>query len=184
MTIVMRLTPTPDFSTKTSLSVRLQLLMSFLVSLKVVRLLLAVSVSIWLAGGCLFGCGSMAMAASETTQTAVEGESCHTISSQAGHAHDCCAKPKPRKQTQVKLNPNQKLAAVSSLPTGMMSECPLMIGATAVVSKNSNSPELVGVTTAALPLAISVGELTQRHIVDPFLPNRGPTYLRCCVFLI
>ena len=66
-----------------------------------------------------------------------------------------------------------------------MSDCPLMIGATAVVSKNSsNSPEFVGTITAELPLAISGGELTQKQIVDPFLPNRGPTYLRCCVFLI
>lgn len=156
--------------------------MSYFVSLKVVRLLLAISVSIWLAGGCLFGCSNMAMAASETAQSEVEGDSCH-----AARAHDCCAKPKPRKQTKVKLkvNFNETFAGVSSGPREGISECPLMIGATAVVSKNSsNSPEFVGTTTAELPLAISGGELTQKHIVDPFLPNRGPTYLRCCVFLI
>jgi hypothetical protein len=66
-----------------------------------------------------------------------------------------------------------------------MSDCPLMIGATAVASKNSsNSPDLVGATTAAVRLAVTDGELPQRHIVDLILPNRGPTYLRCCVFLI
>ena len=71
--------------------------MSFLVSLKVIRLLLAVSVSVWLAGGCLLGCGNAAMAAQagadETSQAAVEGESCHTA-----QAHHCCSKPKPAKQ--------------------------------------------------------------------------------------
>ena len=49
--------------------------MTFLVSQKVVRLLLAVSVSIWLAGGCLLGCGSMATAAPRgADQAAVEAE--------------------------------------------------------------------------------------------------------------
>lgn len=157
--------------------------MSFLVSLKVVRWLLAVSVSLWLAGGCLFGCGNTAMAAqlsSEVNQPAVEGEGCH-----ARHSHDCCAKPKPARQSKVKVNPNQQLAGASSLPRGSLSDCPLMIGATAVVSKtSSNSPEFVGAATAALTRPVSYGELPQRHIVDPFLPNRGPTYLRCCVFLI
>jgi hypothetical protein len=66
-----------------------------------------------------------------------------------------------------------------------MRDCPLMVGATAVISKSSsNSPELAGSTTAALSLPVNDIELPQRQIVDPFLPNRGPTYLRCCVFLI
>ena len=156
--------------------------MSYFVSLKVVRLLLAISVSIWLAGGCLFGCSNMATAASETAQSEVEGESCH-----AAHAHDCCAKPKPRKQTKVKLkvNSNETFAGVSSGPREGMSECPLMIGATAAVSKSSsNSPDLLGATAAPISLPVTAAELTQKQIVDPFLPNRGPTYLRCCVFLI
>ncbi|HEX6047237.1 MAG TPA: hypothetical protein VFZ22_22295 [Pyrinomonadaceae bacterium] len=161
--------------------------MSYLVSLKMVRLLLAVSVSIWLAGGCLFGCSNTAMAATDSSEKqAVEGESCH-----AERSHDCCAKakakPKPAKQTRVNVNRNlsRDLAGVSSLPTGSMSDCPLMVGATAVVSKSSsNSPELAGSTTAARSLPVNDIELPQRQIVEPFLPNRGPTYLRCCVFLI
>ena len=156
--------------------------MGYFGSLKIVRLLLAVSVSIWLAGGCLFGCSNMAMAASETAQPAVEGDSCH-----AAHAHDCCAKTKSRKQTKVKpkLNFNETFAGLSSLPRDEMSECPLMIGATAAVSKSSsNSPDLLGAMHEPISLPVSEGELTQRQIVDPFLPNRGPTYLRCCVFLI
>ena len=167
--------------------------MSYLVSLKTVRLLLAVSVSIWLAGGCLFGCSNTAMAATDSSEVnqAVEGESCHAVESQAGGSHDCCAKakakakPKPAKQVRVNVNLKQELAGVSSLPTGSMSDCPLMVGATAVVSKSSsNSPEFAGSTAAAASLPVNAIELPQRQIVDPFLPNRGPTYLRCCVFLI
>jgi hypothetical protein len=170
MTIVMRF----EASTKTRLSVRLWLPMNYWVSLKIVRLLLAISVSIWLAGGCLFGCSNTVAAdvATEASQAAVHGESCH-------------ARLKHAKQLKVSRNLNETFAGISSGPREGMNECPLMIGATAVVSKNSsNSPEFVGATTAPLPLAISSGELTQKQIVDPFLPNRGPTYLRCCVFLI
>jgi hypothetical protein len=145
--------------------------MSFLVSVKVVRLLLAISVSVWLAGGCLFGCGNMAMAADRASEPN-QYESCH-------------AKPKQAKQRKANSNLNEKLAGISSFPRGRVTECPLMIGATAVVSKSSsNSPDLAGAKTAALPLAVNGSELPLRHIGDPFLPNRGPTYLRCCVFLI
>jgi hypothetical protein len=145
--------------------------MSFLVSLKVVRLLLAISVSIWLAGGCLLGCGNTVMAA-DLASEAEQHESCH-------------AKPKQAKQREVTSTLNATFAGVSSLPRAGITECPLIIGATAAVSKSSsNSPDLVGGTNAPLMLAVLNGELPQRHIVDPILPNRGPTYLRCCVFLI
>lgn len=167
--------------------------MSFLVSLKsvrtVVRLLLALSVSIWLAGGCMFGCGSTAMASATTVDqaTAVEGESCHSEK-----AHDCCAKQKAPKrsnlpvlQTEILLNQTQGLTSLASLPRGSMGDCPLVINSTAVTSKsNSNSPAPAYSSNAALPLPESYGEIPQKHVVAPLLPNRGPTYLRCCVFLI
>ncbi len=163
--------------------------MSFLVSLKAVRLLLAFSVSFWLAGGCMFGCGNTAMASPGTVDqaTAVEGESCHTEK-----AHDCCAKPKAQKprtvpvsQPKVLLNQTQGLTSLASLPRGSMGDCPLVINSTAVTSKsNSNSPAPEYASNAALPLPQNDGEIPQKHVVAPLLPNRGPTYLRCCVFLI
>ena len=164
--------------------------MSFLVSLKVVRLLLAVSVSVWLAGGCLLGCGS-AMAAQgngdESSQTAVEGESCHTA-----QKHHCCSKPKAAKQStpakQSTFDP--KLLAstltLASLPVDMMRDCPLAMNATAITAKaNTNSPESTQATDGALPVGAGNSELPQKHhVTAPLVPNRGPTYLRCCVFLI
>jgi len=181
------------FSRQKSLTgVRLGLSMSYLVSLKVVRLFLAVSVSVWLAGGCLFSCSSSAMASTGTGDqaAAVEGESCHTKSS-----HDCCSKPKPQpkhaKQHTVKTQNIAKLAqtgsstTLSSLPQGMMGDCPLVISSTAITSKsNSNSPDPGQATNATLPLVENSAVVVQKHVVAPFLPNRGPTYLRCCAFLI
>ena len=158
--------------------------MSFLVSLKVVRLLLAICVSVWLAGGCLLGCGNAAMAAEtrgdESSQTAIEGESCHTT-----QAHHCCSKAEPAKQSTINPKLVESLLALSSVPRGMMSDCPLAVNATAVTSKNnSNTPDASHATSAQLPVAADVGELDQKHVVAPPQSNRGPTYLRCCVFLI
>lgn len=167
--------------------------MSYLVSLKVVRLLLAVSVSVWLAGGCLLGCSKTAMASSgeghQSSETAVEGESCHTVRS-----HDCCAKKpepapqpikKPVKQSSLELNQTKGLATLGSMPRGMMNDCPLVVNATAVTSKNnSNSPDSTYATNATFSLISNKDELSRTHLAAPLVPNRGPTYLRCCVFRI
>lgn len=165
--------------------------MSFLVSLKVVRLLLAVCVSVWLAGGCLLGCGNVAMAAQhdQSTETAVEGDSCHTA-----RTHDCCTKPQPQQSKPQQSNPKvtkidpkltESLLSLNSVPRGMMSDCPLAVSATAIAAKNnSNAPESPAATHPELLLTAGHGELPQKHVVAPLLSNRGPTYLSCCVFLI
>jgi hypothetical protein len=155
--------------------------MSFLVSLKVVRLLLTVCVSLWLAGGCLLGCGNAAMAAqSDDEQAAVEAPSCH-----AARQHHCCAKPKPAKRSAIDPKLTESLLALASLPRGVMNDCPLAMGATAITAKaSSNSPESDQAGKPALPFAAGNRELPQKHFADPLVPNRGPTYLRCCVFLI
>lgn len=168
--------------------------MSFLVSLKVVRLLLAFCVSIWLAGGCLLGCGNMAMAAQsdeQANEAAVEGASCHTA-----QAHHCCSKApakqtsptkqaKPAKQTKTAPKLTESFLSLSSMPGGMMNDCPLAMRGTAITSKvSNNAPDSDHATSAQLPVANANGELPQKQVVAPLLPNRGPTYLRCCVFLI
>lgn len=157
--------------------------MSFVTSLKVVRLLLAVCVSVWLAGGCVLGCSNMAMAAQagakQSSEAAVEGESCHTARS-----HDCCSKAKPAKQSTIDPRQTESLPGLASLPRGM-SDCPLVVNSTAITSKNNgNSPDPAYATNAALPPSAAKGELPQKHVVAPLVPNRGPTYLRCCVLLI
>ena len=147
-----------------------------LFSNKVFRLLLAASVSVWMAGGCLFGCANTSMGAE------VSYESQNT----AEHAPSCHAK-KARTKSPVTRN-LQQIAGVPyffSSPHGMMSECPLVVNSTAATSKNSTySPDSTRDTIAALPGFEKQAEQTDKTLEVSFLPNRGPTHLRCCVFLI
>lgn len=160
--------------------------MNWFLSTKVVRLFLAVSVSIWMAGGCLFGCSSNAMAhepADDSAQTIVAGESCHSARS-----HDCCATQKPKKQIARTHRPVAAPSFVPSFapaPRGMMKDCPLVVNATAAMSKTSGHvPAPARGPVAVLPSVETTSEQFDTFLVVPFLPNRGPTYLRCCVFLI
>ena len=136
-----------------------------LFSNKAVRLLLAVSVSIWMAGGCMFGCANSTMGAemAQSSENVIEaGMSCHA------------------KHSQV--------AGVPSFvpsPRGMVNECPLVVNSTAVTSKNSTHvPDPARGPIAALPSFEKQIAQTDNIPVAPFRPDRGPTHLRCCVFLI
>ena len=135
-----------------------------LFSNKAIRLLLTVGVSVWMAGGCLFGCANTTMCAEvshENHNPVAAVPSCHV---------------------------KQSLASMPSIvpgPRGMMNECPLVVNATAAISKNSTHvPDSTRGAIAALPSFEKQIEYTDNTLVAPFLPNRGPTHLRCCVFLI
>lgn len=154
-----------------------------LFSNKAVRLLLAVSVSIWMAGGCMFGCANSTMGAevAQSSENATDAaNSCH-----AKRSHDCCA---AAKQKTKKRNLKQQLAAAPSFvpsPRGMMNECPLVVNSTAVISKSSaHVPDPGRGPIAALPSFEKQIAHADNTLVAPFLPDRGPTHLRCCVFLI
>jgi len=67
----------------------------------------------------------------------------------------------------------------------MMKDCPLAVSATAVASKNSGHlPEPGPAPVAVLPLIENKTAQLVTSSLIPIPPNRGPTYLRCCVFLI
>jgi hypothetical protein len=165
--------------------------MSPVLSNKAVRLLLAFSVSIWMAGGCLFGCSNSAMGAGvgqeadSLTPAIVAGESCH-----AAQSHHCCDSQKPKDQKPKKkiTSSARQLPGVPSFapgPLGMMKDCPLVVNATAVTSKNSSHlPDPGRGPVSALPFIENKTEQSNPSLVVSFLPNRGPTHLRCCVFLI
>ena len=157
-----------------------------LFSKKTVRLLLSFSVSIWMAGGCLFGCSNSAMGADVVTDTesstqAVESsESCH-----AKRSHDCCATAKPKKSTASTSRQLEGVASFIPAPRGAMKDCPLVVNSTAATSKSSSYLLDPGpAPTAVLAQFEKQTELPDNTLVVPFLPNRGPTHLRCCVFLI
>ena len=115
----------------------------------------------------MLGCSNTTAMAAESehqAQAAVAVPSCH-----ARHA-----KQQPK-----------GVLSFAPAPREMMKDCPLGVNATAVTSKNSNHlPGPGRVPVAALPV---IENTTQHlHISDvcEYLPNRGPTHLRCCVFLI
>jgi hypothetical protein len=136
---------------------------------KAVRLLLTVSISIWMAGGCLFGCASGSMSPEPAQEDAVEhGVSCHV-----------------KKQARSNLNLLEGVAYFVPGPGGMMKDCPLGVNATAVTSKSSaHLPDPGRGPVAALPSFEKQTLYTESARVVPFLHNRGSTHLQCCVFLI
>jgi hypothetical protein len=155
-------------------------------SKRIVRLLLSVSLSVWMAGGCLFGCSSSAMGAEvvtgteSSTQAVESGASCH-----AKHSHDCCATTKPKKRIASTSRQLEGVASFIPAPRSAMKDCPLVVNSTAATSKSSSYlPDPGRAPTAFLPQFDKLTELPDNTLVVPFLPNRGPTHLRCCVFLI
>jgi len=150
-------------------------------STRFLRLLLAISVSLWISGaGCLWGCSKMAMASTSqpsVRESSVTAHSCHA------KAHDCCAKKS--RQTGVSQINLPNLSALGVLNEGMMTECPMAVNASAIVSKaNPTSLDTTQVNVVAIPF-YKVSSSYRVAAAPPveFL-NRGPTYLRCCTFLI
>src|SRR5215207_1231717 len=146
-----------------------------LFSKKTVRLLLSFSVSIWMAGGCLFGCSNSAVGADfainreSSTQAVDSGESCH-----AKRAHDCCATAKPKKSTASTSRQLEGVASFIPAPRGAMKDCPLVVNSTAATSKSSSYlPDPGSAPIAALPRFEKQIELPDNALVVSFLPNRG-----------
>ena len=154
------------------------------VTKRVARVFLVVSVSLWMAGaGCMWGCSNMTASAqsqsapSQDQTTVVAAASCHA------KTHECCAKGE---QKQASNPQTALLTLLSSLPQGMMEDCPLAIRASAVSTSKSTESTLD--LTLSSPVQPSRIDKPDNLIVFSPVPtqflNRGPTYLRNCVFLI
>lgn len=132
---------------------------------KFVRLLMSVGLSVWIAGGCLFSCTGTVNGAQQE-QTVVAAPSCH-----AKHFK------KSEQPTGV--------PAFAPAPLQTMKDCPLVVNATAATSKNSGHlPDPGRGPVSAVPLIEKTIVQSNSSLVVAYLPNRGPTHLRCCVFLI
>jgi len=152
---------------------------------KAFRWLMAASVSMWMAGaGCLFACSNgevisstQTSAATAQSEVVVAGGSCASMRS-----HDCCA---TRKTEAQKTRSESALPSLASLPRGMMEDCPFTAHTTAEVSKAGSDMSDVGlVRETCTSQVLTSKSLTNSEIVSLVPSNRGPTYLRCCVFLI
>ena len=160
---------------------------------RVVRFVLAPALSFWLAGtGCMLGCESMtAAAATLKTNSSHHLTSGSTIVA-SGHAcssnksHDCCAKNRKEDSSAPSQSKHSNEALLTSGGSSSSPiNCPFAVSRTAVVAKaQGRDTNASAVVTDSNP-----GQQISLEQVAPLspplrLPNRGHTYLRCCVFLI
>jgi hypothetical protein len=162
---------------------------------KIVRLLLATSLSLWVAGaGCILGCeGMIASAAnggSVETHHSDEGQtvvaSGHACSSgEVNKSHDCCKKSSENVKPAAPTKNNVALFELSGSSSGAMNGCPLAVSRASVVAKTRDSDLNSAPASAQSILPDSNSAERTAPLSTPLrLPNRGHTYLRCCVFLI
>jgi hypothetical protein len=139
-----------------------------------IRRVVALALVFWLGGvACLVGCEMSASGAtSAAAQVSQETESC---SMGAGHA--CCHAEKrenhnPRAETPTQSNDS-------------MACCPLAGQSAVAVNKKrvTDTLDLALTPDRALP-AFIIPVLGWSSSVKTRVPDRGGTYLRCCVFLI
>jgi hypothetical protein len=173
--------------------------MRLLSSARLVRVALALVVAFWMAGaGCLLGCENMiAGAAAQESESATAltivatGDACAAMQS-----HDCCARH-ARKSAARHPSASASRAGFESHPatavtsavefsgTSTMIDCPLAITATAALSKARPDTSSVALAQAGSIAHLPPLREQARSLSEPqLLPNRGHTYLRCCVFLI
>ena len=147
--------------------------------------LLAVSVSLWMAGvGCMFGCSNTAVASTALSESQEQGTQTVVAHSCHSQAHDCCSQ-KARVKTSGVISQSSTLSALTAVPVRMMSDCPLAVNATAAITKASGDvPDSHRMPIAELPNVENKLLPTEAHSVPIQFQNRAPTHLRCCVFLI
>jgi len=158
------------------------------VSNNMTRVMLAASVSFWMTGAaCIWGCNNNALAAAarEQQQTArtVAGRSCHSSQSSDSSRHHCCSRKSSKDVASDAQSANLGSLEVST--EAMMNECPLAVIATAVVFKaKTHSAEATQASVVNLPGVDNDVHPQRFHFAPLQAFTRGPTYLRCCVFLI
>lgn len=165
-----------------------------LCSSKIVRFVLPPILSLWVAGaGCLMGCEGMVVAAATDSSVSATQHLAHTPTIVAsGHAcasgqsHNCCKKSSNKAATRSETDSSATTpVTTNSFPSGLMNGCPLALSRAAVVTKaqGADLSAFPALTHSTLP---AESLLDQKAALSPpvRLPNRGHTYLRCCVFLI
>ena len=178
--------------------------MNFLATIRIVRVGLAFAVAVWMAGaGCLLGCEkTVAAATDEARSTATSSTATNSLTVVASgdtcasaQSHDSCASH--RRRNAGRSTPRSSPPAAASqaaaptfgvelaAPSSMMMDCPLAVNATAALSKaNSDTARTALAHNHASAPAPFFQEQASALSPPPLLPNRGHTYLRCCVFLI
>src|SRR5678816_986610 len=134
---------------------------------KLFRLALALTVSLWIAGGgCMLGCQSMVASAASNEPAGAEsggaplsmivsGDACATT-----QGHDCCAKRKAEQakaKGQASAKPSLEKAilisqtqSASPEPSGRMKDCPLALSRAVILTKTGANKQASA--PAVLPL--------------------------------
>ncbi len=168
-------------------------MMRTLISTRIVRFVLAPLLSLWIAGaGCIMGCEGMVAAAATVASSISKTHSAHHSEQKvpivaSGHACSGGAKNASEAKSAVKQTSKSEttLLTIYGSSSGMMKDCPLAVSRAAIAGKIRNNeiaaaPQLA---RSILP-AENALERTSPLSTPVRLPNRGHTYLRCCVFLI
>ena len=161
------------------------------------RFLLSVCLVLWVGGaGCLIGCGNMALAMDQGSDSRLQDSAATTT----GHAcatatsHSCCAKHRTattfRASARV-ITPNHHLQGNSPLSLFALTtdkslpSCPLAMNAGALATKARADDSPVTLTSTSVSPSVRDTALKGAPAPAPaWFGNRGHTYLRCCVFLI
>lgn len=173
-------------------------MMWILTSTRIVRFVVVPILSLWIAGaGCVMGCEGMVAAAPAGSIPSREKDSGHHSARKAtivASGHTCSSSGSHTSSSQ---NPGETKQAVKRTnrsdgtpltlcgsSSGRMN-CPLAVSRAVIAAKIrinevAAAPEL---THSILPDE-NVLECTSPLSAPTRLPNRGHTYLRCCVFLI
>lgn len=181
-------------------------------SFRIVRFLLAPLLILWAAGaGCMLGCEGMVAAAAAAAPAAdgqnasrsqpsdhrstivASGHACSSGGSSASSSgeinksHNCCKKSSTDVEPRAPRLSTGEATLIQSgaSSSGMMKDCPLAGSKAVVVTKSRGSQMNASpaIAHSFLPAQNSLEQPTPLS-TPPLLPNRGHTYLRCCVFLI
>jgi hypothetical protein len=165
-------------------------------SARTIRFLLAPLLSLWVAGaGCMLGCESMvAYGASgggaesthhpdQTATIVASGHSC--ASGETNKSHDCCKKSAAKVKPHAPTNGDASILRFGGSSSSTMNGCPLAVDRAAIIAK-THSGDLSAAPAHAQSILPDLNSLERTAPLSPplRLPNRGHTYLHCCVFLI
>lgn len=143
------------------------------------RRLAVFGLALWIGGvGCLFGCEMTASAAgAHESQASAPKESSRAM------GRGCCHAAK-KKSGAAQTDTASNLSVRPNTLAGAISQCPFSNPAVDPARKVRVEDGQAVATVSPRALAPEVKTFAFSPPLKPLAPDRGGTYLRCCVFLI
>ncbi|MCA1629686.1 MAG: hypothetical protein LC785_06340 [Acidobacteria bacterium] len=145
------------------------------------RRLAAFGLALWIGGvGCLFGCEmTVSAAGARDRHAAGQKESARATS------HGCCHAAKKKKSGAAATVAASDISVrPAARADGAISQCPFSNPAIDPARKVRAEDTQALATVSPRALAPEVKTFAFNPPLKPLAPDRGGTYLRCCVFLI